>query len=136
MIPTEPIPEEEQSPAQPHNQREIPPREERAQAAPEKPPTPAKENPPRKGPVSVPAVRFVKRANRDKAVRSTDGKAVTDKARPLHLKYKILPKEELLRMPEQRHGHRQMPADTGPKTKNQRARARIAKVMSHLHDDD
>ena len=137
-------PAEEEEPSA--NQAELPPvlhgaeaaprREERKQPSPKKAPPTREKSPSSKEAAHIPAVRFVKRANKGKPVRIEEGKPTGDRVRPLHLKYKTLPKEELLRQPGQLHGHRQMRTETGPKTKNERARARIAKVMSRLYDDD
>ena len=137
-------PAEEEEPSA--DQAELPPVLHGAEAAPHreerKQPSPKKASPTREKSLSskeaahIPAVRFVKRANKGKPVRIEEGKPTGDRVRPLHLKYKTLPKEELLRQPGQLHGHRQMRTETGPKTKNERARARIAKVMSRLYDDD
>ena len=110
--------------------------EERKQPSPKKASPTREKSPSSKEAARIPAVRFVKRANKGKPVRLEEGKPTGDRVRPLHLKYKTLPKEELLRQPGQLHGHRQMRTETGPKTKNERARARIAKVMSRLYDDD
>ena len=82
----------------------------------------------------IPPARFVKRSPEDKNVGSVR-KTTTLQTRPLHLGYKPLPKEETLRKPDQKHGHRQPRAETGMKTQNQRARARIEKVMDQLHDE-
>ena len=119
-----------------HDAEAAPHREERKQPSPKKAPPTMEKSPSSKEAAHIPAVRFVKRANKGKPVRLEEGKPTGDRVRPLHLKYKTLPKEELLRQPGQLHGHRQMRTETGPKTKNERARARIAKVMSRLYDDD
>ena len=128
--------EEEQAPPVLHGAEAAPHREERKQPSPNKAPPTREKSPSSKEAAHIPAVRFVKRANKGKPVRIEEGKPTGDRVRPLHLKYKTLPKEELLRQPGQLHGHRQMRTETGPKTKNERARARIAKVMSRLYDDD
>ena len=128
--------EEEQAPPVLHGAEAAPHREERKQPSPKKAPPTMEKSPSSKEAAHIPAVRFVKRANKGKPVRMEEGKPTEDRVRPLHLKYKTLPKEELLRQPGQLHGHRQMRTETGPKTKNERARARIAKVMSRLYDDD
>ena len=119
-----------------HDAEAAPRREEREQPSPRKASPTMEKSPSSKEAAHIPAVRFVKRANKGKPVRLEEGKPTGDRVRPLHLKYKTLPKEELLRQPGQLHGHRQMRTETGPKTKNERARARIAKVMSRLYDDD
>ena len=119
-----------------HDAEAPPHREERKQPSPKKASPTMEKSPSSKEAAHIPAVRFVKRANKGKPVRLEEGKPTGDRVRPLHLKYKTLPKEELLRQPGQLHGHRQMRTETGPKTKNERARARIAKVMSRLYDDD
>ena len=119
-----------------HDAEAAPRREERKQPSPKKASPTREKSPSSKEDAHIPAVRFVKRANKGKPVRLEEGKPTGDRVRPLHLKYKTLPKEELLRQPGQLHGHRQMRTETGPKTKNERARARIAKVMSRLYDDD
>ena len=128
--------EEEQAPPVLHGAEAAPHREERKQPSPKKASPTREKSPSSKEAAHIPAVRFVKRANKGKPVRIEEGKPTGDRVRPLHLKYKTLPKEELLRQPGQLHGHRQMRTETGPKTKNERARARIAKVMSRLYDDD
>lgn len=119
-----------------HGAEAAPHREERKQSSPKKASPTMEKSSSSKEAAHIPAVRFVKRANKGKPVRLEEGKPTGDRVRPLHLKYKTLPKEELLRQPGQLHGHRQMRTETGPKTKNERARARIAKVMSRLYDDD
>ena len=119
-----------------HDAEAPPHHEERKQPSPKKASPTREKSPSSKEAAHIPAVRFVKRANKGKPVRLEEGKPTGDRIRPLHLKYKTLPKEELLRQPGQLHGHRQMRTETGPKTKNERARARIAKVMSRLYDDD
>jgi hypothetical protein len=83
----------------------------------------------------IPPAKFVKRSSADRLTRPLDGDS-TLQTRSLRLGYKTLPKEEKLQGSDRKHGHRQLPTDTGPKTKNERARARIAKVMSRLYDDE
>ena len=132
----EPTADQAEFPPVLHDAEVAPRREERKQPSPKKASPTREKSPSSKEAAHIPAVRFVKRANKGKPVRSEEGKPTGDRVRPLHLKYKTLPKEELLRQPGQLHGHRQMRTETGPKTKNERARARIAKVMSRLYDDD
>jgi hypothetical protein len=133
-IPVEEIPTEESTPTE-----EIPAEEPSTEEPiPVEEPTPHKETPaaPRSHSSGrLPPARFVKRASADKRTRASDG-THTLQTRPLRFGYKTLPKEENLQGPDRKHGHRQLPTDTGPKTKNERARARIAKVMSRLYDDD
>jgi hypothetical protein len=132
-LPTEEIPAEETPAEEPTPAEELP-----AEELPTEEPTPHKETPaaPRSHSSGrLPPARFVKRASADKRTRASDG-THTLQTRPLRLGYKTLPKEENLQGPDRKHGHRQPPTDTGPKTKNERARARIAKVMSRLYDDE
>ena len=126
-------PAEEPTPHEETPAEEIPVEALSAEKSPEKESTSAAPRSHSSG--RLPPARFVKRASADKRIRASDG-THTLQTRPLRLGYKTLPKEENLQGPDRKHGHRQPPTDTGPKTKNERARARIAKVMSRLYDDE
>jgi hypothetical protein len=79
---------------------------------------------PKAATVKIPPARFVRREDKDKRLSLSDGDP-TPKAplRRLSHGYKILPKKDS----EERK--------LKLKTKNVRARARIEKVMSRLHED-
>ena len=83
-------------------------------------------------PVQLKPARYVKRAPKDKLARPVSDTAL--EARPLRLTYKTLLKDPR-RLRDRKHGHRMADRDPLPKTQNQRARAKIEKVMRRLSED-